>query len=118
MDTQNPRKHFNYADLIEKIGDDKEFIETLYTTYLEGFEQYFGKIKEAITTFDQIMLKNNAHALKGSSYSACFEMMGDIIYEIEKCDVKQNEYLQMLSDKVDNEIQLIDIAVKNFLKST
>lgn len=33
MDTQIKRKHFNHLDLIEKVGDDKEFIEFLYTTF-------------------------------------------------------------------------------------
>ena len=112
------RRHFNHTDLIDKIGDDKEFIEILYSTFIEGYVQYFGKIEEAIDTQDQVLLKNNAHALKGSSYSACFEVLGDLIYEIEKADVKQKEYLKMLVDKVKNEYQLVDIAVKNFLKST
>ncbi len=118
MDTQNSRKHFNYADLIEKIGDDKEFIEMLYTTYLNGFIQYFDKIKEAFETKDQLMLKNNAHALKGSSYSACFEIMGDYVYEVEKADIKQNEVLQSLILKIQDEKMLVDLAVKNFLENS
>lgn len=115
MNVQNKRKHFNHLDLIQKVGDDKIFIEFLHTTFSEGFEQYFEKIKNAFRLKDQNMLKNNAHTLKGSAYSACFEILGDLIFELEKMDVTQNEVFQELIPKIEKEKLLVNEAIKKFL---
>ncbi|MDD4574810.1 MAG: Hpt domain-containing protein [Bacteroidales bacterium] len=118
MNLQNNRKHFNHLDLIQKIGDDKAFIEYLYTTFLEGFEKYIDKIKKAFSLKNQDMLKNNAHALKGSAYSACFEILGDMIFELEKMDVNQNEVFQKLIPEIEKEKLRVKEAMEEFLKNS
>lgn len=118
MNIPNKRKHFNHLDLIEKVGDDKEFIQFLHTTFSEGFEEYFNKIKKAFSQKDQEILKSNAHTLKGSAYSACFEILGDLFFELEKIDINQNEVFQKLISKIEKEKLLVSDAIEEFLKNT
>lgn len=118
MNLQNKRKHFNHLDLIEKVGDDKEFIRFLHTTFSEGFEEYFNKIKKAFSLKDQEVFKSNAHTLKGSAYSACFEILGDLFLELEKMDIDQNEAFQVLISKIEKEKLLVREAMEDFLKNT
>lgn len=118
MNVQNKRKHFNKLDLIQKVGDDKVFIDYLHTTFSEGFGQYFDKIKKAFLIKDQDMLKNNAHALKGSAYSVCFEILGDLFFELEKIEMNQSEVFQKLISKIEKERLQVSIAVKKFLENS
>lgn len=96
MEINNKTEHFNRQDLVSKIGEDEEFIQMLLSTYFESYNQYYQGIMEAFESGDAKKFKLNAHSLKGSSYSACIEIMGNIAAALDKSDVSEVEKIKDL----------------------
>lgn len=111
MEINNKTQHFNRKDLVEKIGEDEEFIQMLLNTYFDGFNQYLKGIKESIIESDPKKLKLNSHSLKGSSYSACLEIMGNIAATLEKTELTETENIEKLIQDLETERE----TLKNLL---
>ncbi len=99
--------HYNRNELINMVGENEEFIELLINTYFEGFYKYLKNINHALVEGDFAAFKLNIHSITGSSKSVCFEIMGQIAFELENIDLNNTEGIKDLIEEIENEIQII-----------
>ena len=56
-----------FAELLETVGGDREFLAELVETYLADSPGLFGKLKQAIAEGDAATARRAAHTLKSTS---------------------------------------------------
>lgn len=57
---------FNKEEILEKLGDDEEFLKELAEIFIESYPEQMSNIEEAINNNDNNLLFEAAHTLKGA----------------------------------------------------
>lgn len=99
--------HYNKNELVNMVGDNDEFINLLISTYFEGYHKYFKNLIHAIDNGDNEAFKLNTNSIVSSSKSVCFEIMGEIAFELENMDLNNTDDVKDLIEEMENEIEII-----------
>jgi PAS domain S-box-containing protein len=76
--------HFDKNRLLERTGDDAEFVEELLAVAVIDFSKHMDTLKKAVSNNDHELIWKTAHALKGSARTICFDHMGVLCEVLEK----------------------------------
>ena len=106
---------FDFAHLDKMSAGDKEFEADLIETYLEDIVTRFHNLEAAIEENENTKVINEAHTIKGASYSVGARKVGDEAYGIE-LSCKLNDHSSALErlSKLKKAIE----ETKNLLKES
>jgi HPt (histidine-containing phosphotransfer) domain-containing protein len=81
----NPCQNFpiDYADVLERIGGDRAFLEELLKIYIEECDQKLRVIKEATANQDFSLIQQLGHSLKGSSANLSLTPLQKVSFSLE-----------------------------------
>jgi HPt (histidine-containing phosphotransfer) domain-containing protein len=72
-----------FADLLETVGGDREFLAELVETYLADSPSLFAELRAAVAADDAASARRAAHTLKSTSASFGAQRLSGMCREIE-----------------------------------
>lgn len=96
-DHTNPCQNLpiDYAEVLERIGGDRIFLEELLKIYIEECDQKLRAIKEASANQDFSLIQQLGHNLKGSSANLSLIPLQKLSFSLEVAGKEKNIKLVM-----------------------
>jgi HPt (histidine-containing phosphotransfer) domain-containing protein len=85
----------DYAEVLERIGGDRLFLEELLKIYIEECDQKLKVIKEATSRQDFSLIQQLGHNLKGSSANLSLIPLQKVSFSLEVAGKEKNIELVM-----------------------
>lgn len=95
---------FDRSKLLERVGNDSEFIDQLMSLYIKQLGQILLSLQEAIDLEDKTLALSLTHKLKGSSVTICCTLIAQKALQLED-HLNNNFNVTFISDII-SQIQL------------
>jgi HPt (histidine-containing phosphotransfer) domain-containing protein len=80
----------DYASVLERVGGDKSFLETLLGLYFEDFPEKYEQLQKAIEQKEFDLILKLGHGLKGSSLTLSLTFLQEASFHMEMAGREKN----------------------------
>jgi HPt (histidine-containing phosphotransfer) domain-containing protein len=74
----------DFPSVLERVGDDKEFLDSLLDMFSEDFVEKSGRLREAVSGRDFSAVREIGHSLKGASANLSLLPLQEACFQMEK----------------------------------
>jgi len=107
--------HFNKEVFVEKIGNDYAFASMLFSSFVENFTTQFESIKNSFIKKDKELYLKNIHHLKGEAGTLCFELLHELLNNLEVTAFDNSKVSHEILEKITSEYEFLKRNINNFL---
>lgn len=113
---ENTTKHFDLEELRDKLDNDEPFIREFLAMLSDELTTCLTNLKNQVNNKNMEGIRNASHRIKGSALNACFPNLGKLGASLEKLPNPTPEKIADLASQIENEIALVKITIKDYLK--
>jgi HPt (histidine-containing phosphotransfer) domain-containing protein len=96
---------FDREKLLERVGNDTEFVEQLMSLYIKQLGQILLSLQEAVDLEDKTLALALAHKIKGSSVTICCTLIAQKALQLED-HLNNNNFNVAVISAIISQIQL------------
>ena len=114
MENRYNLKHFNRAELLDKLGKNEDNVEFLISNYFEEIYKFIKRLREAVKHDDRFAFTHFSKTIAEMSKSVCFELVHVMAVELDTLDISKKAKIADCIEELENELENIrDIISTN-----